>query len=132
MIYGHILFFFFQYFIFIIYLQVSVDEAKQWCESKYCIPYFEVSAKNGANINSAFENMVKNALAQRKNVNKFYKQLIALVLIFYQYFQAELPGSSSETQPGTSLNDREKPQRKRVFNTLLRSLSFKNDKVLKN
>lgn len=48
--------------------QILADEAKQWCETKNHIHYFEISAKDGVNINFAFETIVKNALAQKLNV----------------------------------------------------------------
>lgn len=37
--------------------------AKQWCQLKNDIPYFETSAKEGTNIDKAFHTIAKNALA---------------------------------------------------------------------
>jgi Ras-related protein Rab-7A len=45
-------------------LQVSTKRAQQWCQSKNDIPYFETSAKEGINVDIAFQTIAKNALAQ--------------------------------------------------------------------
>lgn len=42
-------------------LQVSEKKAKAWCASKGNIPYFETSAKEGFNVEAAFECIAKNA-----------------------------------------------------------------------
>lgn len=44
--------------------QVSAKRAQQWCQSKNDIPYFETSAKEGINVDIAFQTIAKNALAQ--------------------------------------------------------------------
>ncbi|OMP00281.1 Small GTPase superfamily [Corchorus capsularis] len=41
---------------------VSEKKAKAWCASKGNIPYFETSAKEGLNVEAAFEYIAKNAL----------------------------------------------------------------------
>ncbi|KAK8629072.1 hypothetical protein V6N13_077929 [Hibiscus sabdariffa] len=41
---------------------VSEKKAKAWCASKGNIPYFETSAKEGFNVDAAFECITKNAL----------------------------------------------------------------------
>ncbi|EMS62852.1 Ras-related protein Rab7 [Triticum urartu] len=41
---------------------VSEKKAKAWCASKGNIPYFETSAKDGINVEEAFQCIVKNAL----------------------------------------------------------------------
>ena len=41
---------------------VSEKKAKAWCASKGNIPYFETSAKDGTNVEEAFQCIVKNAL----------------------------------------------------------------------
>ncbi|KAG1335092.1 Ras-related protein Rab7 [Cocos nucifera] len=41
---------------------VSEKKARAWCASKGNIPYFETSAKEGFNVDAAFECMAKNAL----------------------------------------------------------------------
>lgn len=43
---------------------VSTKRAQQWCQSKNDIPYFETSAKEGINVDIAFQTIAKNALAQ--------------------------------------------------------------------
>jgi hypothetical protein len=43
-------------------LQVSEKKAKAWCASKGNIPYFETSAKEGFNVEAAFQCIAKNAL----------------------------------------------------------------------
>ena len=44
--------------------QVSTSKAKNWCQSKGDIPYFETSAKEALNVEQAFHTIAKNALAQ--------------------------------------------------------------------
>jgi Ras-related protein Rab-7A len=41
---------------------VSEKKAKAWCASKGNIPYFETSAKEGTNVEDAFQVIVKDAL----------------------------------------------------------------------
>ena len=43
-------------------LQVSEKKARAWCASKGNIPYFETSAKEGFNVEAAFQCIAKNAL----------------------------------------------------------------------
>jgi len=43
---------------------VSTKRAQQWCQSQNDIPYFETSAKEGLNVERAFQTIAKNALAQ--------------------------------------------------------------------
>ena len=44
------------------WFQVSEKKAKAWCASKGNIPYFETSAKEGFNVEAAFQCIAKNAL----------------------------------------------------------------------
>ncbi|KAG5672901.1 hypothetical protein PVAND_002989 [Polypedilum vanderplanki] len=46
---------------------VSTKRAQQWCQSKNDIPYFETSAKEGINVDIAFQTIAKNALAQESD-----------------------------------------------------------------
>ncbi|KAL9272651.1 Ras-related protein [Drosera capensis] len=41
---------------------VSAKKAKAWCASKGNIPYFETSAKDGTNVEAAFQCITKNAI----------------------------------------------------------------------
>ncbi|GAB4837271.1 hypothetical protein Ancab_002173 [Ancistrocladus abbreviatus] len=41
---------------------VSAKKAKAWCASKGNIPYFETSAKDGTNVEAAFQCIAKNAI----------------------------------------------------------------------
>ncbi|XP_035897580.1 ras-related protein Rab-7a [Anopheles maculipalpis] len=43
---------------------VSTKRAQQWCQTKNDIPYFETSAKEGINVDLAFQTIAKNAIAQ--------------------------------------------------------------------
>ncbi|XVE54267.1 hypothetical protein DITRI_Ditri03aG0066900 [Diplodiscus trichospermus] len=43
-------------------IQVSEKKAKAWCASKGNIPYFETSAKEGFNVEAAFQCVAKHAL----------------------------------------------------------------------
>ena len=43
---------------------MSTEKVEQWCRSKNDIPYFETSAKEGINVDIAFQTIVENALAQ--------------------------------------------------------------------
>jgi len=57
---------------------VSAKRAQQWCQSKNDIPYFETSAKEGINVERAFQTIAKNALAQESEVelyNEFPDQI---------------------------------------------------------
>lgn len=42
--------------------QVTEKKAKQWCTAKGGIPYFETSAKEDVNVDSAFQCIARNAL----------------------------------------------------------------------
>lgn len=50
------------FYIVFCYFQVSEKKARAWCASKGNIPYFETSAKEGFNVEAAFECIAKNAL----------------------------------------------------------------------
>ena len=44
------------------FIQVTEKKAKQWCNGKGSIPYFEVSAKEDTNVDTAFQTIARNAL----------------------------------------------------------------------
>jgi len=47
---------------------VTQKRALTWCKTgQSAIPYFEVSAKDGVNVNEAFETMARNALAHSES-----------------------------------------------------------------
>lgn len=50
------------------FLQVPQKRAQQWAQSKNNMPYFETSAKEGLNVDQAFQTIAKNALAQETEV----------------------------------------------------------------
>lgn len=50
---------------------VSAKRAQQWCHSKNEIPYFETSAKEGINVENAFQTIAKKALAQETEVELY-------------------------------------------------------------
>ncbi|XP_026682559.1 ras-related protein Rab-7a [Diaphorina citri] len=57
---------------------VSSKKAQQWCQSKNNMPYFETSAKEGKNVEQAFQTIARNALAQESEVelyNEFPDQI---------------------------------------------------------
>lgn len=47
---------------------MSKNKALQWCKSYNNIPYFDASAKNGNNVELAFETIAKNAIDQYSEV----------------------------------------------------------------
>ncbi|KAH8264554.1 ras-related protein Rab7 [Drosophila kikkawai] len=58
--------------------QVSTRRAQQWCQSKNDIPYYETSAKEGINVEMAFQIIAKNALeleAEAEVINDFPDQI---------------------------------------------------------
>ncbi|CAF1183864.1 unnamed protein product [Didymodactylos carnosus] len=49
---------------------VQTCEAQRWCEENNKIPYFETSAKEGVNVEKAFETIARNALARQKEIDQ--------------------------------------------------------------
>ncbi|XP_061503430.1 ras-related protein Rab-7a isoform X1 [Anopheles gambiae] len=61
---------------------VSTKRAQQWCQTKNDIPYFETSAKEGINVDLAFQTIAKNAIAQETEVRGVvHKRQSLLILI---------------------------------------------------
>ncbi|XP_035781326.1 ras-related protein Rab-7a [Anopheles aquasalis] len=50
---------------------VSTKRAQQWCQAKNNIPYFETSAKEGINVDLAFQTIAKNAIAQETEMETY-------------------------------------------------------------
>lgn len=50
---------------------VSSKRAQTWCQSKNNIPYFETSAKEAVNVESAFITVARNGLAQESEVELY-------------------------------------------------------------
>lgn len=50
---------------------VSSKRAQAWCQSKNNIPYFETSAKEAVNVESAFITVARNGLAQESEVELY-------------------------------------------------------------
>ena len=53
--------------------KVQVSKIKQYCESKSNMPYFETSAKDGTNVENAFEEIAKLIL-NREAINQQTQQ----------------------------------------------------------
>jgi len=70
---------------------VSTKRAQQWCHAKNDIPYFETSAKEGINVEQAFQTIARNALAQETQVLfiKFIPFKLYKIFQFY-YLQVDL------------------------------------------
>lgn len=68
-------------------MQVSAKRAQQWCQSKNDIPYFETSAKEGINVDLAFQTIAKNALAQETDVSLCLLNTIELSFLFQLIWQ---------------------------------------------
>jgi Ras-related protein Rab-7A len=49
--------------------QVQARKAQNWCTEKSNVPYFETSAKEGTNVEKAFETVARNALAREKEID---------------------------------------------------------------
>nr|XP_043626227.1 ras-related protein Rab7-like [Erigeron canadensis] len=55
---------------------VSRKKAKAWCASKGNIPYFETSAKEGTNVEAAFQCIATNALKNEPNEETYFPETI--------------------------------------------------------
>ncbi len=63
--------------------QVSQQKAKGWCSSKGDIPLFETSAKEGENVNKAFDTIAMNALQQESANPQVYVFVQSTKFNFY-------------------------------------------------
>lgn len=50
---------------------VTSKRAQQWCESKNSAPYFETSAKDGINVEQAFQTVARNALSKETDADLY-------------------------------------------------------------
>lgn len=57
-------------------MKVSAKRAQQWCQTQNDIPFFETSAKEGINVERAFQTIAKNALDQENEVSVFFSNLV--------------------------------------------------------
>ncbi|CAF4051261.1 unnamed protein product [Rotaria magnacalcarata] len=48
---------------------IQARKAQNWCTDKSNVPYFETSAKEGINVEKAFETVARNALAREKDID---------------------------------------------------------------
>ncbi|CAF1049751.1 unnamed protein product [Didymodactylos carnosus] len=48
---------------------IQIRKAQTWCTDKNNIPYFETSAKEGVNVEKAFETVARNALSREKEID---------------------------------------------------------------
>ncbi|KAH8417549.1 hypothetical protein KR222_001784 [Zaprionus bogoriensis] len=95
-------------------VQVSTRRAQQWCQSKNEIPYYETSAKEGINVEMAFQTIAKNALEQETEVfwleciyiiyAKYLCVLIALQAELINDFPDQIRLNSENNRPGNADN----------------------------
>jgi len=74
--------------------QVSVKKAKTWCEENNDIPYFEVSAKDGINVDEAFETIARDTLLRLCKEDAPGKDYFGNTQLFEQ-----IPRSSKKESP---------------------------------
>lgn len=70
-------------------MQVTTKRAQQWCASKGELSYFETSAKDGANVEQAFQRVAELALAQENDAD------------LYNEFPDHIALSNTPAQPTT-------------------------------
>ncbi|KAI8989405.1 vacuolar biogenesis protein [Pilobolus umbonatus] len=67
---------------------VSQKRAMAWCQSKGNVPYFETSAKEAINVETAFQTIAKNALSQETDIDIDFPDTI------------QIPTGRQEQDPG--------------------------------
>jgi Ras-related protein Rab-7A len=55
---------------------VTEKKAKQWCNGKGSIPYFEVSAKEDTNVDAAFQTIARNALKNETEEDMYIPETV--------------------------------------------------------
>ncbi len=75
------------------HVQVTEKKAKQWCNGKGSIPYFEVSAKEDTNVDAAFQTIARDALK-----NETEEEMYAL-------FSLGIPTKTNTVQPQAVAHD---------------------------
>lgn len=63
---------------------MSTKRAQQWCQTKNDIPYYETSAKEGINVEAAFQKIARNALAQESEVSLVNGRLMNIYKLFVE------------------------------------------------
>lgn len=53
---------------------ISTKRAQQWCQTKNNMPYFETSAKEGLNVELAFQSIARAALSQQNSTVDLYNE----------------------------------------------------------
>lgn len=53
---------------------ISTKRAQQWCQAKNNMPYFETSAKEGLNVELAFQSIARAALSQQNSTVDLYNE----------------------------------------------------------
>jgi Ras-related protein Rab-7A len=61
---------------YLLFTQVSEKKAMEWCSSKGNIPYFETSAKEDRNVDSAFLSVAKLALEHERDQDIYFQTVV--------------------------------------------------------
>ena len=74
---------------------MSTTKAVQWTKQNGNIPYYETSAKEGTNVNEAFEQIARDALKAQSS--QMYKILVYVYI--YRYIPDTLPEKKFRLNP---------------------------------